>query len=75
MEHRHIKRVIPDSKTQLSLFTKVALLGFVIVSVLGFISSISFEYAYTNPVFVDSNGVSYFDIAHYDSSINHEFGK
>jgi Trk-type K+ transport system membrane component len=74
MEHHRIKKVMTDSKTQLSLFTKVALLGFIIISVLGFILSIGFEYAYTSPVFTDVSGVQYYDIAHYTAT-NHEFGK
>jgi Trk-type K+ transport system membrane component len=56
-------------KYQLSLFTKLGLLGFGTVSIIGLIFAFSFEYAFT----VHSYG-GYNDIVHYVCSHN-EFGK
>jgi Trk-type K+ transport system membrane component len=57
-------------KYQLSLFTKLALIGYLLVSVVGIAFAYGFEYGYTDLI---SNSTC-FDVAHYKCGKN-EFGK
>jgi Trk-type K+ transport system membrane component len=62
-------------KYRLTLFTKVAIVGFVIVTVAGLIFSYSLEYAYVDPVVIEGGGARpIYDVAHYVCN-HHEFGK
>jgi Trk-type K+ transport system membrane component len=58
---------------KISLFTKVALLGFICVTIAGLAMSFGFEYGYKD--FVGWNGnIGYKDIAYF-KTMNNEFGK
>jgi Trk-type K+ transport system membrane component len=59
-------------KYRLTLFTKVALVGFAIVTAAGLIFSYSLEYAYVDPVSVQGHEI--YDVAHYVCA-HHEFGR
>jgi Trk-type K+ transport system membrane component len=69
IEHRRIKKHAHQLAPRLSLFTKIALLGFIVVTLIGITFSFILEYTYTT-----YTTKSYYDIAHYQA-VNGEFGK
>lgn len=62
-------------KYQLSLFTKLALTGYLVVTIVGLAFAYGFEYGYTDLISgTNAYGGGYFDVAHYQS-VHGEFGK
>jgi hypothetical protein len=59
-----------NERFKISLFTKVAIFGFIIVSIIGLALSFGFEYGYNGLI----NNTSYHDVAHFQCN-NKEFGK
>jgi hypothetical protein len=79
IEHRRIKKYSHELAPRISLFTKIVLLGFAVMTITGIAFSFILEYAYTGVVFiVDPHDpgppILYYDIAHYEA-FHGEFGQ
>jgi Trk-type K+ transport system membrane component len=73
IEHNRVKKYSRELAPRISLFTKIALLGFAIMTILGIVFSFILEYTYTGPVNSALVSQQYFDIAHYRAQ-HGEFG-